>query len=118
MTISTIITILLITLAIIGVAACAYMYLKERTLDDVRADVYQLFLAAEHRYKESGAGLQKMKWVISTARALLPKWAQLLLSEETFERVIQFWFDAVKDLLDDGKYNQSVEDAVYESEGD
>lgn len=118
MTISTIITILLIVLAVIGVAVCAYLYLKEKTLDDVRADVYQLFLAAEHRYKESGAGLQKMKWVISMARALLPKWAQLLFSEEAFGRVIQFWFDAVKDLLDDGKYNQSVEVTDHESEGD
>ena len=47
-----------------------------------------------------------MKWVLSQARMLLPKWAQVLITEEFLEKVIEGWFQAVKDLLDDGKYNK------------
>ena len=80
---------------------------QNRSLEDIRADVYQLILKAEHIYEESGSGKQKMKWVVSQARKLLPQWAQALISEETLMNIIQIWFDGVKDLLDDGKMNDS-----------
>ena len=85
----------------------AYSYFKNKTLDGIRQDVYQLFLKAEHRYRKSESGQQKMKWVIQEARKLLPGWLQVLLSEDALEKVAQSWFDAVKDLLDDGKINGS-----------
>lgn len=110
MNVTTIVAVIVIVVAIIEVGALAYLYLKDRTLDDIREDVYQLILKAEHMYQESGTGKQKMKWVVSNARSLLPKWLQLIISEETLEKLIQIWFDAVKDLLDDGKYNKSTED--------
>ena len=86
------------------------VYLKNRTLDDIRNDVYQLILRAEHMYEESGMGKQKMKWVVSQARKLLPEWMQMLISVETLEKIIQAWFDGIKDLLDDGKMNGSETD--------
>lgn len=82
-------------------------YFKGRSLEEIRNDVYQLILKAEHMYEESGSGKQKMKWVVSQARKLLPKWAQALISEDTLMKIIQAWFDGVKDLLDDGKMNHS-----------
>ena len=90
------------------VIAMTVTYLRERTLDQIRADVYQLFLAAEHRYKESDQGRQKMKWVIQQARGLLPEWAKAIISEEFLVLVLQEWFDGIKDLLDDGKMNKTV----------
>lgn len=48
-----------------------------------------------------------MKWVVSQARRLLPGWLQAIISEEALEKIIQIWFDEVKDLLDDGKVNGS-----------
>lgn len=92
---------------ILTIIAMAVTYLKNRSLEDIRADVYQLILKAEHIYEESGSGKQKMKWVVSQARKLLPQWAQALISEETLMNIIQIWFDGVKDLLDDGKMNDS-----------
>lgn len=86
------------------------VYLKNRTLDDIRNDVYQLILRAEHMYEESGMGKQKMKWVVSQARKLLPEWMQMFISVETLEKIIQAWFDGIKDLLDDGKMNGSETD--------
>ena len=61
-------------------------------------------------YETSGSGKKKMKWVVSRARQLLPEWAQLIITEDFMIEVIEKWFKAVKDLLDDGKYNHSVKD--------
>lgn len=96
-----IITIIFAVLFFVG----AVEYFKAKTLDDIRRDVYDLFLKAEHKFKESHAGKQRMKWVIGKARGLLPGWVQMIVTEEMFEKMIQIWFDGVKDLLDDGKTN-------------
>lgn len=102
------IVIVILVIAFIALSfAIAYSYLKDKTLDSIRSDVYQLFLKAEHMYKESGAGKQKMKWVISRARSLLPPWMQALITEDTLEKILEKWFQEVKDLLDDGKVNGS-----------
>ena len=100
------ITILILVFIVISIVM-VYSYLKDKRLDDIRADVYQLFLKAEHMYKGSGTGKQKMKYVISKARLLLPPWLQALLSETALERLFETWFREVKDLLDDGKVNGS-----------
>lgn len=99
--------VIIAVLIVISIIWMGYAYLKNRTLDEIRGDVYQLVLRAEHTYKESSSGKQKMKWVVSRARKLLPGWMQLIISEEMLEKIIQVWFDEVKDLLDDGKMNGS-----------
>lgn len=82
-------------------------YAKAKGLDGIRKEVYKLFLHAEHIYKESGQGEQKLKWVVQQARGLLPKWLQVIMSEEVLLKIIDWWFKEVKDLLDDGKVNGS-----------
>lgn len=109
MTINTIVTIVLIVIALAIIGVGIYFYLRDKSLDEIRADVYQLFLRAEHMFLKSGSGKQKMKWVVSRARSMLPGWAQLLISDEFLEKVVEGWFRAVKDLLDDGKINKSTE---------
>ena len=52
-----------------------------------------------------------MKWVVSQARKLLPNWLQFIVTEEALENVIEIWFRGVKDLLDDGKINESQKKA-------
>lgn len=85
----------------------AFQYAKYKGLEGIRANVYQLILKAEHMYKESGAGQQKLKWVVQQARGLLPKWLQAIVTEDTLLKIIDVWFDGIKDLLDDGKINGS-----------
>ena len=84
-----------------------YSYMKMKGLDGIRADVYQLILMAEHRYEQSCTGQQKLKWVVQQARGLLPPWLQLVISEDTLMNIVNEWFLGVKDLLDDGKVNNS-----------
>lgn len=88
--------------------------IRDKTIDEIRVDVYHLFLIAEHAFKESGSGKQKMKYVVSQARRLLPSWLQYFITDEFLESVIEKWFQAVKDLLDDGKMNGSDKEEVKE----
>ena len=108
MTINTILALLLIVFLIAVISGGIYFYLRDKTLNDIRADVYQKFLEAEHNPDFTQKSKQKMKWVLSQARMLLPKWAQILITDAFLESVVEEWFQAVKDLLDDGKYNKSV----------
>ena len=101
-----VIAVALLILAIISIVL-AYQYAKMQGLDGIRQDVYQLILKAEHIYNESGQGKQKLKYVVSQARGLLPKWLQVIMSEEVLLKIIDWWFKEVKDLLDDGKVNGS-----------
>lgn len=84
-----------------------FQYAKHKGLEGIREQVYQLILRAEHMYKESGQGQQKLKWVVQQARGLLPKWLQVFATEEAMIKIIEKWFRGVKDLLDDGKVNQT-----------
>jgi len=49
MTINTILTMALIVATLIMLGAGIYFYVRDKTLSDIRADVYQLFLKAEHK---------------------------------------------------------------------
>lgn len=113
MTVNTIVAIIVAVLTLALLIVGGYFYFRDRTLNQVRADIYQLFLQAEHNPEVMASGKQKMKWVLSQARGLLPGWLQLLITDECLERIVESWFRAVKDLLDDGKYNHS-DDEVEE----
>lgn len=80
-------------------------YFKLKALDGIREDVYQLILKAEHIYNGSEQGKQKFKYVVQQARGFLPSWLQIFVSQEFLEKLIEKWFQGVKDLLDDGKIN-------------
>lgn len=69
--------------------------------------MYDLFLFAEKRFTESKQGEQKLKWVVQQARGLLPRWLQVVISEEALTTIIDWWFREIKDLLDDGAINGS-----------
>lgn len=107
MTINTIAAIIIIVFALAIIGVGIYFYVRDKSLNEIRADVYQLFLQAEHDPNFSEMPKQRMVWVLQRARSLLPAWLQLLISDECLEKIVQGWFDAVKDLLDDGKINRS-----------
>lgn len=94
-------------LVVASIIIMAFSYLKNRSLEQIRENVYKLILKAEHMFMETSSGRQKMKWVVQEARKLLPGWLQAILSDAALEKVVQAWFDGIKDLLDDGKVNGS-----------
>ena len=115
MSTSTIMVIILAVLTALVVGTFLWVYIRDKTIDEIRVDVYHLFLKAEHAFKESGSGKQKMKYVVSQARKLLPSWLQYFVTDEFLESVIEKWFQAVKDLLDDGKLLARVDTAEPEA---
>jgi hypothetical protein len=64
------------------------------------------------RYYGAGEGAKKMETVVAFARSMLPNWAAMFITDAVLRKIIQCWFDAVKDLLDDGKYNGSTKEEV------
>lgn len=110
MSITNVLAVILVLMAVVWFGFITYLYLRDKTLDEIRADVYQLFLQAEHKYTETGAGKQKLQWVVRQAHILLPNWLQCFLTEEILTMIIDGWFKSVKDLLDDGKLNGFAED--------
>lgn len=107
MTINTIVTIALVITVLAVMGAETYLYVRRSTLDDIRQDVYQLFLMAEHNPKFANVPKERMVWVLKQARGLLPSWAQMFITDAFLAKVVQGWFDAIKDLLDDGRLNGS-----------
>lgn len=85
-------------------------YVQKKGLEGIRLYVYELFVEAEERFKESGQGQAKFDYVIQLARSLLPKPVQIFVTDNMLKEAVQLWFDGIKDLLDDGKLNNSVYD--------
>ena len=94
--------------AIVAAIALIVWYLRTRSIEKIRSDVYQLFLKAEHLMVESGSGPARLEWVVDKAYVLLPTPIQFIVTREMLKIILKNWFDEIKDLLDDGKNNDSV----------
>lgn len=75
-------------------------------LEKVRATVYKGFVEAEHAFKH-GDNTEKFEYVIQLARSHIPLPFSLVITEDLLRKVVQLWFDLCKDLLDDGKLNNT-----------
>lgn len=94
-------------LALIGIVCAVFVIVKicqKIGLETIRGEVYQLFLDAEHEFQE-GQNEEKFEYVINMARTFIPAPFNLFITETLLRKVVQAWFDLVKDLLDDGKMN-------------
>lgn len=78
--------------------------IRERGLENIRGDVYQLFLKAERNFKH-GENKAKFEYVITAAKELIPSPFNMFITESLLRSAVQAWFDLIKDLLDDGKLN-------------
>ena len=105
-----IVALVCVIMAMVAIGTTVYLYIRDNTLEGIREDAYLLFLKAEHMFTESNSGQKKMKWVLTQIHNMLPGWARFFVSESTLEYRVQMWFNAVKDLLDDGKYNKSIKE--------
>lgn len=99
-----VIAIAIVVICIMGII----IYIRNSSIEGIREDVYSLFLKAEHLFTVSGAGEEKMQWVCEKAYILLPKYVQFFVTPEMIKCILQKWFVQIKDLLDDGKNNDSA----------
>ena len=78
-------------------------------MEKVRKFVYQLFVEAENAFQH-GDNTQKFEYVVNLAKSAVPTPFNLFITEKSIRKVIQLWFDLCKDLLDDGRINQSEQE--------
>lgn len=96
-----------IVIALLLAMIClAYVLIKINK--KIRLKAYELFLKAEHNFV-SGAGENKMNYVVENIYCYLPVPVRIFINEESLRKLVQKIFDEIKDLLDDGKRNGSVE---------
>lgn len=96
-----------VTLAVIGIIFALFVIVRAAQrigLEKIRGYVYKLFVAAEHNFQH-GDNEAKFEYVICWAKSAIPAPFNLFITETLLRKVVQSWFDLVKDLLDDGKLN-------------
>lgn len=83
--------------------------LQSMGLEKIRATVYKAFVKAENDFKY-GANAQKFEYVADLAKSYLPAPFSFLITEKLLRRTVQLWFNLVKDLLDDGRINDTIKE--------
>lgn len=99
-----VLAVIFIVLIIAVVIFLAVKVIQKIGLEKIRAVVYQGFLKAEHEF-QYGDNTQKFEYVIQLARSSIPAPFNMFITESLLRKVVQLWFDLIKDLLDDGKMN-------------
>ena len=98
-----------ITLAVIGIVIAGFLavkYVQHVGLEKIRKNVYDLFIVAEREFHH-GENTEKFEYVIQWAKMAIPTPFNLFITEKLLRKVVQAWFDLCKDLLDDGKLNNT-----------
>jgi hypothetical protein len=96
-----------IIFAVVGIVLAAFLivkYIRHMGLESIRERVYQAFLDAEHEF-QYGENTEKFEYVLNIAKSAIPAPFNLFITEALLRKVVQAWFDLVKDLLDDGEFN-------------
>jgi hypothetical protein len=96
-----------VALAAVGVLIVIFLivkYIRHVGLESIRERVYKAFIEAEHDF-QYGENTAKFEYVINIAKSAIPAPFNLFITETFLRKVVQAWFDLVKDLLDDGKIN-------------
>ena len=81
-------------------------FMQRVGLEKVRETVYKGFIVAEHEFLQ-GDNEDKFNYVVDLAKSSIPLPFSLFITDKLLRKVIQLWFDLCKDLLDDGKLNNS-----------
>ena len=99
-------TIILVAIGILVVTIIAVKYVQHVGLEKIRKNVYNLFIVAEREFQH-GENTEKFEYVIKWAKMAIPLPFNLFITERLLRKVVQAWFNLTKDLLDDGKLNNS-----------
>lgn len=101
-------TVALVTLVIISaiIVIISIRIMQVIGLEKIRKVVYDGFLIAEYKFQH-GDNTQKFEYVVNLAKSTVPAPFNLFITESLLRKVIQTWFNLCKDLLDDGKLNNT-----------
>lgn len=100
------IVIVLAIIFMLSFLVLAYKYARFVGLEKIREMAYTGFLIAEREFNKNDH-LDKFDYVVGLAKETLKPPFNLIITEPLLRKTIQLWFDMCKDLLDDGKVNDS-----------
>ena len=99
---------LVILVAIIACIYILYLVVNKRW-NKLRMIANKLMLQAEQTIIGTKKGRERFDQVLTQVYLLIPIWIRVFLSKSAFEKKLQQWFELIKDSLDDGKINNSIE---------
>jgi hypothetical protein len=99
---------LVIIVAIIACIYIVYLVVNKRW-NKLRTIANKLMLQAEQTIVGTKKGRERFEQVLTQVYLLIPIWIRIFLPKSAFEKKLQQWFELIKDSLDDGKINNSVE---------
>ena len=77
-------------------------------LESVRPWAYKAILAAENMYKH-GDNETKFSYYFDKVYQVLPTFVRFFISKESLEKILEKWYLQIKDLLDNGVVDNSLE---------
>ncbi len=92
------------------VVVLVFVYLRNKSISDIRKDLYEVFLKLEHSITGTKVGQERLNEAVTAAYEMLPKWVRFFVSKERLRKTVDKWFNEIKDLLDDGKIGNNVEE--------
>ena len=75
-------------------------------MEKVRKTVYDGFVLAENQFNH-GENAEKFNYVVELAKKAVPAPFNVFITESLLRKMVQLWFDLCKNLLDDGR-NQNT----------
>jgi hypothetical protein len=79
-----------------------------RKWEQMRGDAYRLMVQAESIIKGTKRGQERFEAVFQEIYSLVPAWLRFWFPETLVREMLQKWYNKIKDYLDDGNINNSV----------
>ncbi len=99
-----------LTVVIVAIVLAYIIYLViNKRWNKLRMIANKLMLQAEHTIIGTKKGQERFEQVLTQVYLLVPVWIRIFITRTQFEKILQDWFELIKDSLDDGKINNSVE---------
>ena len=99
---------LAIVVAVLLLTYIVYLVINKKW-KRLRMIANRLMLQAEQTIIGTKKGKERFEQVLTQVYLLIPVWIRIFVSRNQFEKILQKWFELIKDSLDDGKINNSVE---------
>jgi len=77
--------------------------------DQLRGTAYSLILQAEKTITGTKRGQERFEVVFNKIYSLIPPWLQFFVLESDLRKQLQEWYNDIKDYLDNGKIDGSLQ---------
>ncbi len=96
---------------IIGLGLAAYIVylIINRRWEKLRELAYKMIRQAESVIVGTKKGQERFNLVLNQLYNMIPAWLRFFIPRSLLEQKLQEWFNLIKDSLDDGKINKSIE---------